>query len=221
MEECHAGCFVLMGKCDIDVTQWHSCWAVILFQSLGVVGTSFFPPFLLFVAAHLLQHNDIIFPLLLHVATFPVIIADTIMIWRNHDPKKRVSRVRLTSIRLFNLLQNGAHVSFVNHPNSMILLGSSSSSFTTLKCTWIVRVISTTRELAPFNHVLFCDSLWLEQASLRFYIKSVKQNLWKIVSFNSIVPVILLDKKLVLIVQIFLWSCRYQFGRHDEPENSY
>ena len=134
----------------------HTGQAVILFQSLGVVSTSFFPPFLLFVAAHLLQHNDIIFPLLLCVATFPVIIADTIMIWRNHNPKKRVGRVRLTNNRLFNLLQNGAHVSFVNHPNPMI---SSPSSFTTLKCTWFVRVISTTCELAPFDHVLFCDSL--------------------------------------------------------------
>ena len=38
---------------------------------------------------------------------------------------------------------------------------------------------------------------------LQFYIKSVKQNLWKIVSFNSIVPVILIGKKLVLIIQIF------------------
>ena len=106
MQECHAGCFVLMGKHDFDVTQWHLCLAVILFQSLGVVSTSFFPPFLLFVAAHLLQHNNIIFSLLLHVATFPVIIADTIMIWRNHDSKKRVGRVRLTNNRLFNLYCN-------------------------------------------------------------------------------------------------------------------
>ena len=165
MQECHAGCFVLMGKCDIDVTQWHLCWAVILFQSLGVVGTSFFPPFLLFVAAHLLQHNDIIFSLLLHVATFPVIIEYTIMIRRNHDPKKRVDRVRLTNNRLFNLLQNGAQVSFVNHPNSMILLGSSPSSFTTPKCTLFVRVISTTRKLAPFSHVLFCDWLFMTRAN--------------------------------------------------------
>ena len=44
----------------------------------------------------------------------------------------------------------------------------------------------------------------------------------EIVSFDSIVPVILLDKKLVLIVQFFWGPVGIiQFGRCDEPENLY